>query len=138
MLEGSKIARGRKNRTNIRKHVVRNPAMLPQTISRRVLKTSGSGADSTTAAGDFGAGFAGGAAGPVVATVVCLSETLSTTKSDLRLCGLSDVFENPHRAHFNAGIARQLYNPPPTQGSVSLRKPDYSLSLEVRPRPKQL
>ena len=63
VLEGSKIARGRKNRTNIRKQVVRKPATLAQTIRRLILLTGGSGVLSTTAPGALVAGFAvGGAA----------------------------------------------------------------------------
>lgn len=56
MLDGSRIERGRKNRRNIRKHVVRNPATLAQTILRRILLTGGSGARSTTAPGAFAGG----------------------------------------------------------------------------------
>ena len=55
MLEGSRIERGRKNRTNIRKKVRSEPATVPQTIRRRILLTGGSELASTTAA----AGFAG-------------------------------------------------------------------------------
>ena len=62
VLGGSVIDRGRKNRTNIRKHVVKKPAMLTQTIRLRVLNTLGSGADSTTTAGGFAAGLAAGGA----------------------------------------------------------------------------
>ena len=43
-----RIERGRKNRRNIRKHVVRNPATLAHTIQRRILLTGGSGVLSTT------------------------------------------------------------------------------------------
>ena len=57
------IERGRKNRTNIRKQVVKNPAMLYQTIRRRVLLTGGSGADSTATAG-LAAAFETGVAAP--------------------------------------------------------------------------
>jgi len=60
VLEGSKIARGRKKRTNIKKQVVRNPATLAQTIRRRVLFTTGSGVDSTTTDGGLPAGFVAG------------------------------------------------------------------------------
>ncbi len=58
VLAGSKIVRGKKNRRNIRKHVVRNPTTAAQTIRRRILLTGGSGALSTTAPRAFGAGFA--------------------------------------------------------------------------------
>jgi hypothetical protein len=50
---------------NIRKQVVRNPAMLNQMIRRRFLLTGGSGIDSTTTAGGFPAGFAAGSAAAV-------------------------------------------------------------------------
>ncbi len=60
VLEGSKIVRGKKNRRNIKKQVVRNPTTAAQTIRRRILLTGGSGAISTTAPGAFGAGFAAG------------------------------------------------------------------------------
>ena len=59
VLEGSKIARGRKNLRNIKKQVVRNPATLAQTIRRLILLTVG-GALSTTAP-DFVAGRAAAA-----------------------------------------------------------------------------
>src|SRR5207253_632214 len=93
VLEGSKIARGRKNLTNIRKQVVRKPAMLYQTIRRRVLFTGGSGVDSTTTAGGFaGAGFAGtfaagGTAGPAGD---------SATATDVSLLGPLSTPEPPH------------------------------------------
>jgi hypothetical protein len=79
VLAGSKIVRGRKNRTNIRKQVVKNAKTLYHTIRRRVLKTLGSGADSTTPAGAFGAGFAGTLASGGAATDVCFSGLLSTS-----------------------------------------------------------
>ena len=60
MLEGSRIERGRKNRTNIRKNVVSAPAMVAQTMRRRILLTGGSEVVSTTVAG--AAGLAGVAA----------------------------------------------------------------------------
>ena len=84
MLDGSVIERGRKNRTNIRKQVVRNPVTLHQTIRRRVLLTGGSGVDSTTTAGVLAGGFAGtlaanGAAPPSgVPVVIPVLELLST------------------------------------------------------------
>lgn len=57
VLAGSKIARGRKKRRNIRKQVVRKPTTLAQTMRRRILFTGGSGVLSTTAPGGFVAGF---------------------------------------------------------------------------------
>ncbi len=84
------IERGRKNRTNIKKQVVRNPAMLAQTMRRRILFTGGSGTDSTTApgfiadlAGTLAAGGAtapGGALDPVVA---CSLGVLSKPKTSV-------------------------------------------------------
>ena len=59
MLDGSRIERGKKNRTNIRKKVVSAPATVAQTIRRRILFTGGSELVSTTAAAV--AGFAGAA-----------------------------------------------------------------------------
>src|ERR1044071_4951126 len=50
MLEGSRIERGRKNRTNIRKKVIKEPATVAHTIRRRILFTGGSVVPSTTAA----------------------------------------------------------------------------------------
>ena len=47
-LGGSKIERGRKNRRNMKKDVIRKPEMLAQTIRRRILLTGGSGVLSTT------------------------------------------------------------------------------------------
>ena len=68
MLEGSRIDRGRKNRTNIKKNVIREPATVAHTMRRRILFTGGSELVSTTVAA--GAGFAGAAAlGGAVATV---------------------------------------------------------------------
>ena len=58
MLDGSRIERGRKNRTNIRKNVINAPATVAHTMRRRILLTGGSELVSTTAA----AGFAGAAA----------------------------------------------------------------------------
>ena len=46
-LGGSRIERGRKNLRNIKKQVVRKPAMLAQTILRLILLTGGSGVLST-------------------------------------------------------------------------------------------
>src|ERR1051325_5906842 len=71
MEDGSKIERGRKKRTNIRKLVTKNPAMLAQMIRRRSLLTGGSGVLSTTApvalaATGFGTPFVTAAVGVVV------------------------------------------------------------------------
>src|SRR5687768_11298404 len=66
VLEGSNIARGRKNRRNIRKHVIRKPATLAQTIRRRILLTGGSVVVSTIfglAGGTFAAAGNGGLTG---------------------------------------------------------------------------
>ena len=60
ILEGSKIARGKKNRRNIRKQVVKNPTTAAQTIRRRILLTGGSGALCTTAPACLGVGLAVG------------------------------------------------------------------------------
>src|SRR5205085_1478230 len=46
---GSKMLRGKKKRTNIRKHVARKPATLAQTIRRRILFTGGSATVSSVA-----------------------------------------------------------------------------------------
>ena len=51
VLEGSRIERGRKNRTNIRKNVISEPATVAHTIRRRIWFTGGSDVASTTAAG---------------------------------------------------------------------------------------
>ena len=59
--------RGRKNRTNIKKHVVRNAATDAHTMRRRILLTGGSGVLSTTAA--VLAGAAGRAGAGVFAVV---------------------------------------------------------------------
>jgi len=68
VLEGSRIERGRKNRTNIRKNVASDPATVAHTIRRRILLTAGSELVSTTAAA--GVGFAGAAARGGVLTAV--------------------------------------------------------------------
>ena len=68
MLDGSRIERGRKNRTNIKKKTVSEPATVAQTIRRRILFTGGSELVSTTAAAVEG--FAGGAVGAGVLAVV--------------------------------------------------------------------
>ena len=70
ILDGSRMDRGRKNRTNIRKKVMREPATVAHTMRRRILFTGGSAVVSTTVAGV--AGFAatlGGALTAVVPTV---------------------------------------------------------------------
>jgi len=59
LLAGSKIVRGKKNRRNIKKQVVKNPTTAAQTIRRRILLTGGSGALSMTAPA-LGAGLAAG------------------------------------------------------------------------------
>jgi hypothetical protein len=72
---------------NIRKQVVRNPAMLNQMIRRRFLLTGGSGIDSTMTAGGFPAGFGAGgaaAAGGAAMAELSLFKLLSTPES-LRL-----------------------------------------------------
>src|SRR5918911_3755543 len=60
-LDGSKMARGRKKRRNIRKSTARKEKMLAQTMRRRSLLTGGSGALSTSGPG-AGLGAAGLAA----------------------------------------------------------------------------
>ena len=69
VLEGSKMARGRKKRRNIKKQVVRNPTMLAQTIRRRILftiggalSTMGPGGGATGRAAAAGTALLGGAA----------------------------------------------------------------------------
>jgi hypothetical protein len=52
------MERGRKNRTNMRKNVISEPATVAQTIRRRILFTGGSDPSTVVAA----AGFAGAAA----------------------------------------------------------------------------
>jgi hypothetical protein len=64
------MERGRKKRTNIRKKVVRAPAIDAQTIRRRILLTGGSADVSRTAAA---AGFAGAAARGGALTAVALA-----------------------------------------------------------------
>ncbi len=59
LLAGSKIVRGKKNRRNIKKQVVKNPTTAAQTMRRRILLTGGSGALSMTAPA-LGAGLAAG------------------------------------------------------------------------------
>jgi len=77
---------------NIRKQVVKNPAMLSQMMRRRFLFTGGSGTDSTMTAGGFPAGLAiafgaGGAA--AVTGGVAMAEPsffkLLSTPENLRL-----------------------------------------------------
>ena len=54
------MARGKKNRRNIRKHVAKNPTTEAHTMRRLILLTGGSGELSTTApAAGLGEGFAG-------------------------------------------------------------------------------
>src|ERR1044072_605629 len=62
-LDGSKMARGRKKRRNIKKSMARKEKMLPQTMRRRSLLMGGSGALSTSgpAGGLAAAGFAAAA-----------------------------------------------------------------------------
>jgi len=69
VLDGSNIARGKKNRRNIKKLTTRNPVTLAQTIRRRILLTGGSGVLSTmfVAGGVFAAGGNDGFAGAGVA-----------------------------------------------------------------------
>ena len=67
MLDGSRIDRGRKNRTNIKKKVIKEVATTDHTIRRRILLTEGSEAVSTVAAAD---GFAGAAALGAVVPVI--------------------------------------------------------------------
>jgi hypothetical protein len=89
VLEGSKMARGKKNRTNIRKQVVKKPATLAQTIRRRTLLTGGSGFDSTTTAGGLapvlagalGAGGTVALAGGAATAELCWSKLLSTLRT---------------------------------------------------------
>ena len=66
--DGSRIDRGRKNRTNIRKNVMSEPATVAHTIRRRILFTGGSELAST-AAGFAGAVTLGGVLAAVVPTV---------------------------------------------------------------------
>src|SRR6266566_3648268 len=74
MLDGSRIERGRKNRKNIKKHVVRNPATLAQTIRRRILLTGGSGLLSTISPIAFGVGFAAAGVAGGFACVLPMTE----------------------------------------------------------------
>jgi len=69
VLEGSRIERGRKNRTNIRKNVINEPATVAHTIRRRILFTGGSDVVSTTAAGAAGLAAAVARGAAVVPTL---------------------------------------------------------------------
>jgi hypothetical protein len=55
VLDGSRIERGRKNRTNMRKKVISAPATVAQTMRRRILLTGGSEVVSTVSTGFAGA-----------------------------------------------------------------------------------
>src|SRR5258707_8672817 len=92
---------------NIRKQVVRNPAMLSQIIRRRFLFTGGSGTDSTTTAGGLPAGLAtgfgaGGAAAVAggAATVELSSFKLLSTPEGLHPS--RSISRLTLRSHFNA------------------------------------
>src|SRR6266850_7252631 len=85
------MERGRKNRMNIKKQVVRKAVTLSQIMRRRFLFTGASGIDSTTTAGGFPAGLAAafGAGGAAVvaggtATAELSSFKLLSTPEDLR------------------------------------------------------
>src|ERR1700682_3922793 len=115
------MERGKKNRTNIKKHVVRNPAMLAQIMRRRILFTGGSGTDSTTTDGALPAGFAGafGAGGAAAGaggtpTAECSCFMLSSTAENLRP-GQID-FQAGQRSHFNAGDCFENYTIPRDTG----------------------
>jgi hypothetical protein len=115
------MERGRKNRTNIRKQVVRNPAMLNQTIRRRVLFTGGSGTDSTTTdgafatvfAGAFGAGGAEAVAGGAATAELSSLKLLSTAEN---LPPLTIDFQAVQRSHVNAGDCVEKYTIPRDTG----------------------
>ena len=127
VLEGSNMVRGRKNRTNIRKQVVRKPATLAQTIRRLILLTGGSGVLSTTAPGALDTGFAaggvvgftggGGAGEPFGAGGAALSghksrlAVLSTmrTSGDL-ISGSTSTYDR--WVHFHYAVEGELYNSP--------------------------
>src|SRR5829696_6299412 len=79
---GSKMLRGRKKRTNIRKHVVRKPATATQTMRRRVLLTGGSGLLSSTAP----AGLAADLATPLATVAVGVEDALAAP-SAMRAAG---------------------------------------------------
>ena len=135
------IERGRKNRTNIRKQVVRKPAMLAQTMRRRILLTGGSGADSTTSAGGFPAGFAGvfavagaaGAGGSATATDVSLVGTRSTPMTSRKAATW-----NLKESHCYVEDCELIIQSPTPQGSNVSAKPKCVCSLKNAPRPKRI
>ena len=116
---------------NIRKQVVRNPAMLNQMIRRRFLLTGGSGTDSTMTAGGFPAGLAGtfGAGGAAaIAGGAAMPELSSfkllSTPENLRLS--SSISRLALYSHFNAGGFANNTVPRDTGIAVSV-KTDISL-----------
>src|SRR5258706_13394780 len=119
------MERGRKNRMNIRKQVVRNPAMLSQMMRRRFLFTGGSGTDSTITAGGFPAGRAtafgaGGVA--AVAGVAAMAEPsfvkLLSTPENLRLD--QSIFGLKLRSHLKPGDFFEKIQFPSAHGLPSL------------------
>src|SRR6266404_2550004 len=111
------MERGRKNRMNIKKQVVRNAVTLSQMIRRRFLFTGGSGTDSTTTAGGlpaglataFGAGGAAAAAGGAAMAEFSSFKLLSTPKN----LHLAHRFSGEPCVHTSTqGIALKIYSSP--------------------------
>ena len=120
VLDGSKIARGRKKRKNIRKLVVKNPATMAQIMRRRVLLTGGSGALSTIApdvfggAGDLitGAALDGAGAETVLSGVPASPDGLSTYEHSFvnLMYLLSSLSLNLERVHCYIKTERKPHN----------------------------
>ena len=95
--------------------------MLSHTIRRRVLKTSGSGADLTTTEGGLPAGFTAGFAGALAVGAatfeLCWSKLLSTLKNLRLKCDRDHIAD---RSHFNAAGFAMTIQLPATQGLMSL------------------
>src|SRR2546421_1716368 len=109
---------------NIRKQVVRNPAMLSQMMRRRFLFTGGSGTDSTTTAGGFPAGLAAafGVGGAGAVTGGAASAELSSFKllSNPENLRLADRFPDSCCAHTSTPGGMKSIQFPATQGLPSL------------------
>src|ERR1700675_1004668 len=112
------MERGKKNRTNIKKHVVRNPAMLAQTMRRRILFTGGSGTDSTTTDGALPAGFAGAFGAGGAATAAPSLFMFSSTAENLHPAESISLCATLTRQR--RGIASKIIQFPATQGLMSV------------------
>jgi len=126
------MERGRKNRTNIKKSVIRNVATEDHTIQRRILLTFGSGVLSTSAGDDWTTGVADGVVCAGVDEALAPRRSLSAWLSKSKPPSVENDVRY-FRRYTSTSIAEcKLYSSPNNRDYSLRSKANYLLKHEER------